>query len=91
MQQQKIYDIINRDNHGMLASRLYDWYMLVMIIGSVVPLMFIDDYPVFKVIELVTVVVFIIDYLLRWMTSDIRLKKRMGFIYHLPVYPDGDC
>ncbi len=84
MLQQKIYDIISRDSHGLLASRLYDWYMLVMIIGSVVPLMFIDDYPVFKVIELVTVVVFIIDYLLRWMTSDIRLKK--GWVSYI-IYP----
>lgn len=84
MLQQKIYDIIGRDRHGMLASRLYDWYMLVMIIGSVVPLMFIDDYPVFKVMELVTIVVFIIDYFLRWMTSDIRLKK--GWVSYV-IYP----
>lgn len=84
MRRQKIYDLINRDRHGMLASRLYDWYMLVMIIGSVVPLMFFEDFQVFKVIELVTVIVFIIDYLLRWMTSNIRLKR--GWVSYI-IYP----
>ena len=57
----------------MLASRIYDWYMLVMIIASIVPLMFIEDYPIFKVIEIITVTAFIIDYILRWYTSDIYI------------------
>lgn len=59
----------------MWYSRVYDWYMLVMIIASIVPLMFIEDYPIFKVIEIVTVIAFIIDYLLRWFTSEIQLKR----------------
>ena len=68
----------------MVASRIYDWYMLVMIIASIVPLMFIEDYPFFKIIEIVTVTAFIIDYILRWYTSDIQLKK--GWISYI-VYP----
>lgn len=84
MLQQKIFDLINRDRKGMLASRIYDWYMLVMIIASIVPLMFIEDYPIFKVIEIVTVIAFIIDYILRWYTSDIQLKK--GWVSYL-IYP----
>lgn len=84
MLQEKIYDLINRDQKGMLASRIYDWYMLVMIIASIVPLMFIEDYPIFGIIEIVTVTAFIIDYILRWYTSDIQLKK--GWISYL-IYP----
>lgn len=84
MLQQRIYDLINRDRKGMWASRLYDWYMLVMIIASIVPLMFIEDYPIFKVIEIVTVITFIIDYLLRWSTANLLLKKG-GFSYL--IYP----
>lgn len=75
MLQQRIYDLINRDRKGMWASRLYDWCMLIMIIASITPLMFIDDYPIFKVIEIVTVIAFIIDYLLRWSTANLQLKK----------------
>ncbi len=84
MLQQKIFDLINRDRKGMLASRIYDWYMLIMIIASIVPLMFIKDYPIFKVIEIVTVTAFIIDYILRWYTADIQLKR--GWVSYI-VYP----
>lgn len=84
MLQERIYDLINRDRKGMWASRLYDWYMLSMIIGSIVPLMFFKDYPVFKVIEVITVTAFIIDYILRWYTADIQLKK--GWISYV-IYP----
>lgn len=69
----------------MWASTLYDWYMLVMIIASIIPLIFIEDYPIFTIIEWVTVIAFIIDYAFRWFTSDILLKKgwRSYFLYPL--------
>lgn len=84
MLQQRIYDLINRDRKGMWASRLYDWYMLIMIIASITPLMFIDDYPIFKVIEIVTVIAFIIDYLLRWSVANLQLKR--GLLSYI-LYP----
>lgn len=84
MLKEKIYDLINRDRKGMLASRMYDWYMLVMIIASIIPLMFVDDYPIFKVIEIVTVIAFIVDYLFRWYTSSIQLKR--GWASYI-IYP----
>lgn len=66
--------------YGLLeSSRDSDWYdilMLVAILASVVPLMFVEDYPAFRVIEAVTVTIFIIDYLLRWITADYRLQKK---------------
>lgn len=81
----RIYNLINKDKKGMWASTLYDWYMLVMIIASIIPLIFIEDYPIFTIIEWVTVIAFIIDYAFRWFTSDILLKKgwRSYFLYPL--------
>jgi ion transporter len=84
MIQQEIYDLINRDRKGMWSSRLYDWYMLVMIIASIVPLMFVEDYPIFRPIEIVTVIAFIIDYALRWFTANIQLRR--GWVSYL-IYP----
>lgn len=84
MLRQKIYNIINRDHKGMWAGRVYDWYMLVMIMASIVPLMFIEDYPVFRLIEIVTVSAFIIDYLFRWFTCTLLLKR--GWMSYV-VYP----
>lgn len=82
--QERIYDILNRDRKGMWVSRLYDWYMLVMIIVSIVPLMFIKEYPVFRITEPITLVAFIIDYLGRWYTSNIQLRK--GWLSYV-IYP----
>lgn len=84
MIKEKIYDLINRDRKGMWASRVYDWFMLLMIMASIVPLMFVENYPVFRIIEIVTVIAFIIDYALRWYTAEIDLRK--GWKSYL-IYP----
>ena len=49
--------------------------------------MFIEDYPIFKVIEIITVTAFIIDYILRWYTSDIQLRKGMVSYFIYPFTP----
>ena len=84
---QRIYNLVNRKD--LLSSRIYDYFMLLMIITSVVPLMFVDDYPIFRIIEIVTVLVFIIDYLLRWITSGHAAQKRLAVVYHLSLYANG--
>ena len=70
----RIYEIIQMGHKGDRASSIYDIFMIVVILLSIVPLMFMKVYPIFDVIEKVTVVVFIIDYLLRWWTANYRLK-----------------
>lgn len=70
----RIYEIIQMGHKGDRASSIYDIFMIVVILLSIVPLMFMKVYPIFYVIEKVTVVIFIIDYLLRWWTADYRLK-----------------
>lgn len=84
MLQQKIYNVVNHNEDGSWSSRIYDGYMLIMIIMSIVPLMFMEYYPIFKVIEFVTVIAFIVDYILRWVTSNIQLKK--GWLSYF-IYP----
>lgn len=46
--------------------------------------MFVHNYPIFKVIDIVTVIAFIIDYVLRWYSSPVQLKK--GWVSYL-IYP----
>ena len=75
MTRKQICQIIEKDDGSSFWSHIYDVFMLCMIILSVVPLMFWDDYPVFKCIEIVTTAVFIIDYLLRWATADVKQEK----------------
>lgn len=77
MTRNEIYTIIEKDDGNNVWSHLYDMFMLVMIILSVVPLMFWDAHPVFPYIEFVTTTVFIIDYLLRWYTADLNMWLRV--------------
>ena len=80
----RLYDIIEQGHSGDKASIAYDIVMLVAITASIIPLMFIEDRLAFRIIEQVTVALFIIDYLLRWFTADYKVQKKgWSFI----IYP----
>lgn len=76
MIRQKIYDIVELKEVNSLASRLYNQFMLILVVISMMPLAFKEDYAVFAITDIVVVSVFIVDYLLNWMTADIRFGKR---------------
>lgn len=71
----KIFRIIEASNGNDLTSSVYDYFMIVVIIASLVPLAFKQSVYAFAVIEQVAVVIFIVDYLLRFATADLKLKK----------------
>ena len=75
MIRQRIYDIVELKEVNSVASRLYNQFMLVLVIISMLPLAFKEDYAIFAITDVVVVSVFIIDYLLNWMTADIRFGK----------------
>lgn len=80
----KLYNMIEQAKKGEKLSLAYDIIMMIAIAASVFPLMFVEDHPLFHTIEQVTVSLFIVDYLLRWLTADYRLgKKGLSFV----VYP----
>lgn len=67
----KIYEIFDIDTKiGLWYSRI----MLFFIIASIIPLCFKENNAIFIWIDRVTVSVFIIDYLLRWITADYFYK-----------------
>jgi len=81
---ERLYIIIERDEGQSRISRIYDIVMVVSILVSVIPLMFKETRPSHLIIEQVTVTFFIIDYLLRWITADYKLKKgALSFV----IYP----
>ena len=71
----RIYQIVEPRIGKDTGSVVYDAFMLVMISLSVLPLCFTKQYPIFHTIEIVTVTVFIVDYILRWCTADYKLGK----------------
>lgn len=81
----RLFEIIEKGKQDDKVSLMYDGIMLVTIVASIVPLTFVHTYPVFTYIEYVTLVIFIIDYLLRWFTADIKLRKGKASFLMYPV------
>ena len=71
-----IYNIIEKDNQHSFAGKVYDIFMLVLIILSILPLTFSKELPWFRAVEYITTFVFIIDYVIRWVTADLKLHKK---------------
>ena len=74
----KIFEIVEQGVWTSRLDKLYDIVMLIAITASIIPLMFAENHPVFRIIEIVTVSIFIVDYILRWITADYRMKGKPG-------------
>lgn len=81
----RLFRIIEKGDDDDKLSVLYDVFMLIVIIISLIPLFFKEETRVFIIIDKVTVTIFIIDYLFRWVTADYKLEKK-GIIPFL-LYP----
>lgn len=71
----KIYETVELSSGDNRISTIYDLVMMVMILASLVPLVFKQTNALFTAIDRITVTVFIIDYLLRLLTADLKLEK----------------
>jgi len=67
-------------------SKIYDWAMLFFIVISIIPLAFREQNIWFGWFDKVSVSIFILDYLLRWMTADFRMPERPKWVAFL-TYP----
>ena len=70
----RVYEIIELAPDNDKLSMAYDVFMMIVIFVSIIPLAFLNNYPIFDVIDRVTVTIFIIDYALRLMTADYKLN-----------------
>jgi len=78
----KIYLVLNDESSSI--NPFYKVFMLIVILLSLLSLIFKENYTFLKYIDYFTVTVFIIDFILRWLTSNYKLKK--GFRSFL-LYP----
>ncbi|MBE5837978.1 ion transporter [Butyrivibrio sp.] len=72
----RIFEIIELSEENDKVSSAYDAIMLLAIIISIVPLGFKNPIPLFRYTDIVTTFLFILDYLLRLITADYKLKDR---------------
>ena len=83
----KLYAIIEPADSNNKLSNIYDIIMMITIIISIVPLAFKETNAVFDVFDYITVGIFIIDYILRLITADIKLKKSYLSFFLYPLTP----
>lgn len=79
----RLYEILEVSKNGDKASAIYDAFMMIVIIVSLIPLAFKTQIELFTIIDMVTVTIFIIDYIARLITADYKIGKgiKSFFIY----------
>ena len=75
----KIYNILNQ-------NAIYDTFMFTVIIISIIPLAFVKQQSWMILIDRITVIIFIADYILRWFVADKLSNKLNKFILY-PLTP----
>lgn len=81
----RLYEIISASHEGNIYSRIYDYFKIVIIIISLVPVVTESNHYVFEITDIIAVTVFILDYICRLITADYKLKYKHGLSFVL--YP----
>lgn len=72
----RIFEIIETSKDGDRVSAIYDAFMMVVIVVSLIPLAFKEEPPFFQILDKICAGIFIVDYLLRLITADYKFGKR---------------
>ncbi len=83
----RLFEIIETARDGDRASNIYDVFMMVVIVASLVPLAFKTENAFFLAVDKIAVTIFIIDYLLRLLTADYKLNKGVPSFLLYPLTP----
>jgi len=81
MVRQWIYDLTREENKESITAQIYNRFMLLLVVASMLPLMFKEDFSFFYVTDILVVVFFGLDYILNWITADIRSGKRGVWVF----------
>ena len=76
MDRRRIFEVIEKSDGNDILSSIYDTAMIVVIVLSLLPLAFKSETVFFKVLDKITVSIFIFDYFLRWLTADYKFGKK---------------
>ena len=83
MTRKDLYVFLNRSPQKKGRSQVYNIAMMITITASIIPLTFRHFHPWFRTVEIVTVSFFFVDYILRWVTADYKLRRgRLSFLLY---------
>ena len=71
----RIFEIIEVAHKDDKASKIYDITMILAICIGMIPLMTKSKNTFFIIIDQIVALLFTIDYVLRWITADFKIKK----------------
>ena len=71
----RIYEVIELARENDRLSAIYDSSMILVIVLSLLPLLYKETPGALLVLDKVCVVIFMADYLLRWITADYKLGR----------------
>lgn len=83
----RVFEIIECSSGNDIASTVYDLFMMVVIGVSLVPLAFKTDHMALTVIDWAATGLFILDYVLRLWTADLKMKRGAASFFLYPVTP----
>ena len=73
---ERVFQIIEKSDRRDRLSSGYDFFMIVVIVISLIPLAFKEETTALATIDKATVTIFIIDYILRWITADYKYNTK---------------
>ena len=93
----RLFEIIELSDGNDRLSRIYDLFMMCIIVISLFPLAFKETNDIFLMIDYITAGIFVFDYLLRFITADYKLgvvgnnakmnKSSRGGLRAFLIYP----
>ena len=83
----RIYEIIEVGDENDKLSKIYDYFMIIVIILSLIPLMVKTPTFYFLAIDKICACIFIVDYILRLATADYKLKDKKNAFIRYPFTP----
>ncbi len=72
----RIYEVIELSSGDDRLSSLYDYFMMLVIVISLIPLAFKAETLAFQIMDKVTVSIFVLDYILRLLTADYKYGNK---------------
>lgn len=83
----RLYSVLNSEPNGDKINDFYDVIMIITIVVSIIPLAFKETNEIFRWIDYISVAIFVLDYILRFITADFKLKKSIKSFYIYPFTP----
>lgn len=82
-----LLEVTDENDKTSLVYDFYDIFMMIVIMLSIVPLAFKEETALFVWIDRIAFIVFIVDYILRLFTADLKIKKGWKSFFIYPVTP----